>query len=153
VTRHNAPVTHAGQDRRRARRTRCEPLRVRLNVYREGTLVDLSQGGALVHLRSEPPAVSAQVTLAIEWHERTLHLPARVVRLAARGGADAGKDPSQREHEVALEFLPPGADAASDLARLVAEQRRRTGGVGDVDSDTVRLRKTDFRRPDSRRPD
>lgn len=126
-------------DRRGTARTACEPLRVRLNVYREGTLVDLSQGGALVHLRSEPPSVSAQVTLAIEWTERTLHLPARIVRSIARDAPTESAAPRQPEYEVALEFLKVGTDDASTLARLINAQAGRVQRVNDVD--TTRMKR------------
>jgi len=127
-------VAPAQPDRRRTERTVCEPLRVRLNVYREGTLLDLSQGGALVLLHSEPPAVGAQVTLAIESNERTLHLPARVVRSIARGVQNESAPQGQTKYQVALAFLTPAADAASDLARLVAVQTRRARAVDDDDA-------------------
>jgi len=136
-THDNAAVAPAQPDRRRTERTVCEPLRVRLNVYREGTLIDLSQGGALVNLQSEPPPIGTQVTLAIEWSERTLHLPARMVRSIARGVQNGSAAQGQTEYQVALEFLTPGADAASDLARLIAVQTRRARAVDDDDATKV----------------
>lgn len=117
----NAAVASAESDRRRTGRTACEPIRVRVNVYRHGTLVDLSQGGALVHLQSEPPPVAAQVTLAIEWTQRTLYLPARVVRSIPRG-AESGSAPGHTEYEVALEFLTLGANDATSLEGLIKSQ-------------------------------
>lgn len=83
----------------------------------------------------------AQVTLAIEWTEQTLHLPARVVRSIARDAPSESAAPRQTEYEVALEFLKLGTDEASTLARLIAAQAGRTHAVNDVE--TIRMKRSE----------
>ncbi|OFW07660.1 MAG: hypothetical protein A3I61_17915 [Acidobacteria bacterium RIFCSPLOWO2_02_FULL_68_18] len=89
--------------------------RVRVNVTCEGTLIALTDSGAVVRL-PRPPRPHTQTTLAIEGLEGTQYLPAHVVSAVPEAGA------SQRiEYRVALTFLTLSSDAAAAVARLLLQ--------------------------------
>jgi c-di-GMP-binding flagellar brake protein YcgR len=119
-------------DRRRTERIPCEPLRVRVNVRREGILVDLSQGGALVQLPTAPPPEHAQVTLAIALKDRTLHFSARVVRSIPHRVQGESTTPERTEYRLALEFLELRADTAAALRQIIQAQRGRASQESDT---------------------
>jgi c-di-GMP-binding flagellar brake protein YcgR len=105
-----------GRDRRRAERLRFA-LRVRVNVTREGILVDLSEGGALL-LLSRPQNPDAQITLTIEDRE-PVHLAARVVRCTPAAVETESATLARKEYHVAVQFLNVGRDAAEAVRRIV----------------------------------
>lgn len=99
-------------ERRRAPRLPCA-LRVRVNVTREGVLVDLSEGGALLRL-PRPQQPDGQITLTIEDRE-PVHLAARVVRCAPAAETELA---ARKEYHVAVQFLNVGGDAAAAVRRI-----------------------------------
>jgi len=100
-------------DRRKAERVYFEPLRVRVYGTREGILVDLSEGGALVLFPVALP-VDQQIALQIEWRDRPLNVQARVRRCLPHRVQLAAATLARTEYDVALEFvdLPPDSAAA-----------------------------------------
>lgn len=100
-------------ERRRAERVYFEPLRVRVHGTREGILVDLSEGGALVLFPTELP-VDLEIRLQIDWKDRTVHIQARVKRCLAHPVRLASATLARTEYDVAVEFvgLPPETAAA-----------------------------------------
>ncbi|MBI2187937.1 MAG: PilZ domain-containing protein [Acidobacteria bacterium] len=110
-------------ERRRAERVRLT-LPVRVNVTNKGSLVDLSEGGALLLLgRSYDPG--KQIPVAIEAQTGTIHLAARVVRCTPTTGPTQPATDETAYH-VAVEFLalPPGA--ADALRQLLGQDDGRT---------------------------
>jgi hypothetical protein len=105
------------RERRRAERMRFA-LRVRVDVTREGILVDLSEGGALL-LLSRPQNPDKQITLMIEDHEPVL-LAARVVRCTPASVETESATLARKEYHVAVQFLNVGRDAAAAVRRIVA---------------------------------
>ena len=105
-----------GGERRRAERLRFA-MRVRVNVTREGILVDLSSGGALL-LLSRPQAPDTQITLTIEDRE-PVHLAARVVRCTPASVETESATLARKEYHVAVQFLDVGRDAAASVRRIV----------------------------------
>jgi c-di-GMP-binding flagellar brake protein YcgR len=105
-----------GRDRRRAERLRFA-LRVRVNVTREGILVDLSEGGALI-LLSRPQDPGKQLTLTIEDHE-PVHLAARVVRCTPASVETESATLVRKEYHVAVQFIDVGTEAAEAVRRIV----------------------------------
>ena len=77
----------AQADRRQAKRVRPGPLKVRLHRLCQGTLIDISEAGALVWLPIEQ-VPDKQVTLQVEWKGETVHLPARIVRVVSHYSAE-----------------------------------------------------------------
>ena len=106
----------AAHERRRAERLRYA-LRVRVNVTREGILVDLSEGGALL-LLSRPQDPEKQITLTIE-DEEPVHLAARVVRCTPASIETESATLRRKEYHVAVQFLDVGRDAAAAVRRIV----------------------------------
>lgn len=106
----------AAHERRRAERLRYA-LRVRVNVTREGILVDLSEGGALL-LLSRPQDPDKQITLTIEDHE-PVHLAARVVRCTPASVETESATLKRKEYHVAVQFLDVGREAAAAVRRIV----------------------------------
>lgn len=105
-----------GRDRRRAERLRFA-LRVRVNVTREGILVDLSEGGALI-LLSRPQEPDRQITLTIEDHE-PVHLAGRVVRCTPASVETESATLVRKEYYIAVQFIDVGSDAADAVRRIV----------------------------------
>jgi c-di-GMP-binding flagellar brake protein YcgR len=104
------------RERRTAKRLRFA-LRVRVDVTREGILVDLSEGGALL-LLSRPQDPGKQMTLTIEDHE-PVHLAARVVRCTPASVETESATLARKEYHVAVQFLDIGRDAAEAVRRIV----------------------------------
>lgn len=100
-------------ERRRAERVYFEPLRVRVSGTREGILVDLSEGGALVLFPTELP-VDREIQLQIDWRDRTVQVQARVKRCLAHPVRLAAATLARTQYDVAVEFvdLPPESAAA-----------------------------------------
>jgi hypothetical protein len=98
-----------------------EPLRVRVYGTREGILMDLSEGGALVQFPAALPR-DKEITLNIEWKTRTLELQTRVVRCTQRRVELESAMLARMEYHVALEFgrLPP--DTATAIRQILAGQ-------------------------------
>lgn len=106
-------MTGPPDERRRGERVYFEPLRVRVYGTREGILVDLSEGGALVLFPTELP-VGRDLRLQIEWKDRTVQVEARVKRCLAHPVRLASATLARTHYDVALEFvdLPPETAAA-----------------------------------------
>lgn len=87
------------------------PLRVRL-FRNEGSLLDISESGALVRL-SGPETLEAfrEITLILDWQARPVLLRARVVRSVTHRVYLSDARLTRTEHHVGLEFvnLPPVA--------------------------------------------
>ena len=92
-------------------------LRVRVNVTRDGILVDLSEGGALL-LLSRPQDTDKPITLVIEGRE-PIHLAARVVRCTPASVETESATLARKEYHVAVQFLDVGTDAAAAVRRIV----------------------------------
>ena len=109
------------RDRRRTERVIFEPLRVRVYGTREGILMDLSEGGALVQFPAALP-LDQEITLNIEWKTRTLELQTRVVRCTQRRVELESALLARMEYHVALEFgqLPP--DTATAIRQILDGQ-------------------------------
>jgi hypothetical protein len=104
------------RERRKAERLRFA-LRVRVNVTREGILVDLSEGGALL-LLSRPQDPDAKIALTIEDHQ-PVHLAARVVRCTPASVETESATLARKEYHVAVQFIDIGVDAAEAVRRIV----------------------------------
>ena len=104
------------RERRKAQRLRFA-LRVRVNVTREGILVDLSESGALL-LLSRPQDPDKRITLTIEDHQ-PVHLAARVVRCTPASVETESATLARKEYHVAVQFLDVGRDAAEAVRRIV----------------------------------
>jgi len=100
---------------------RVEKLRIRLNVTCKGTLIALTEEGAIVHVpTAQPPG--RQITLALECGPgHTTHIPGQVVRSVPL----PQHPPAGTEHHVTVRFL--------DLRReTVASVRRVMEDIGSV---------------------
>lgn len=104
------------RERRKADRLRFA-LRVRVNVTREGILVDLSEGGALL-LLSRPQHLDTQIALTIEDHQ-PVHLAARVVRCTPASVETDSATLARKEYHVAVQFVDVAPDAAEAVRRIV----------------------------------
>jgi hypothetical protein len=92
-----------------------EKPRVRVNVTCEGTLLALSERGAVVRLPTAQTP-ERQTTLAIEGSGgETLHLAARVVRSVPRAQLTS----TQPEHDVAIEFFELPRRTAAAVRRII----------------------------------
>jgi c-di-GMP-binding flagellar brake protein YcgR len=108
------------RERRRTERLQFA-LRVRVNVTREGILVDLSEGGALL-LLSRPQEANKQITLTIEAAE-PVHLGARVVRCTQASVETESATLARKEYHVAVEFLDVGREAAAAVRKILDQKR------------------------------
>ena len=106
------------RDRRRTERVQFEALYVRLAGTRQGILVDLSEGGALVQLSVAPPR-DKQFTLEIDWKDRTVQLQARVVRSVPRQVQTESATLARTEYYVALEFVELRAENAAAIRQII----------------------------------
>jgi hypothetical protein len=91
-------------ERRTAARIRFEPLRIRLNGSRDGILLDLSEGGALV-VMSMPPPRDDTFEVTIEWRDAPVVVAARVVRSEQRQVQLESATMARKDYNIALEFL------------------------------------------------
>lgn len=100
-------------ERRQSARTSFEPMRVRVYGTREGILVDLSTGGALVLFPADLP-VGRDIELLIEWDRRVVKVPARVKRCLSHQVRLEAATLARTEYDVAVEFVdvPPEVAAA-----------------------------------------
>jgi hypothetical protein len=105
-------------ERRKAERVPFEPLRVRLDKSREGILIDLSEGGALLVMSMSPPRDN-RFTLTIEWKDRRIEVSARVVRSEQRQVQLASATLQRKDYNVALEFLDMTPDTAAAIRRMI----------------------------------
>jgi len=105
-------------ERRRAERVYFEPLRVRVLGTREGILVDLSEGGALVLFPTELP-VDRELRLQIDWKDRTLHVQARVRRCIAHPVRLAAATLARTQYDVAVEFVDLPPDTAATIREIL----------------------------------
>lgn len=106
------------RDRRRTERVHFEPLRVRVYGNREGILVDLSEAGALVQFPAAPPR-EEEITLNIEWKDRTVQVQARVVRSTPRRVQLDGATLARTEFYVALEFLEVRPETTAAIRQIL----------------------------------
>ena len=112
------PVVPPESERRKAARVYFEPLRVRVRGAREGILVDLSNGGALVLF---PVAVAAgeTMTLQIEWKDTVLPLNARVKRCLSHPVQLATATMARTLYDLAVEFVDVSPDAAAAIRHII----------------------------------
>ena len=92
------------RDRRKAERVSFEPLNIRLDGTRDGIVVDLSEGGALLQTSVAPPK-GAEFPVEIEWKNTKVPLQARVVRSVQRQVQLESATLKRTEYYVALEFV------------------------------------------------
>jgi hypothetical protein len=111
-------VTVPPDERRRAERVYFEPLRVRVQGMREGILVDLSEGGALVLFPAELP-VGREVNLQIEWQHRTLRVPGRVKRCLAHQVRLEAATLARTQYDVAVEFIDVAPETAAVIRQIL----------------------------------
>lgn len=92
-----------------------DTLRVRVNVTCAGTLLALSEYGAIVQLPTAQRP-QRQTTLAIEDESgETVYIPARVVRTEP----DAELTFQPAEHHVAMEFFGMSLQTAAAVRRII----------------------------------
>ncbi|MBI3046867.1 MAG: PilZ domain-containing protein [Acidobacteria bacterium] len=92
-------------------------LRVRVNVTCAGTLVALSESGAVIRL-PKPQRPDQQTTIAIEdYASDTIYIPARVVRTEPCTPPAAAR----AEHHVFVEFLALSHRTAAAIRRLIGD--------------------------------
>jgi len=106
------------RDRRKVERVSFEPLRIRLDRTREGILVDLSEGGALLQL-SFKPAQDRQIPVEIEWKNTKVALQARVVRSVQRPVQLESATLKRTEYSVALEFVDMTREQFAAVKRII----------------------------------
>ena len=97
-------VVPSERDRRRTERVSFKPLSIRLDGAREGILVDLSEGGALLETSLAPPQ-DRPIAVEIEWKNTSVPLQARVARSVPRKVQLESATLVRTEYCVALEFL------------------------------------------------
>lgn len=114
----NGRIVPPERDRRRTERIRFEPLRVRVYGNREGILVDLSEGGALVLFPAAPPR-EKEMTLHIEWRDKTVAVQGRVIRSTPRNVQLEGATLARTEYYVAVEFVGVSPDTAAALRQII----------------------------------
>jgi c-di-GMP-binding flagellar brake protein YcgR len=105
-------------ERRKAERVPFEPLRVRLDKSREGILIDLSEGGALLVMSMSPPRDN-RFTLTIEWKDSHVAVAARVVRSEQRQVQLESATLQRKDYNVALEFLDMTPATAAAIRRII----------------------------------
>jgi PilZ domain-containing protein len=106
-------------DRRKAKRVSFEPLRIRLDGTRDGIVVDLSEGGALLQMAIAPPQ-DRQIPVEIEWKNTKVSLQARVVRSVQRPVQLEFATLTRTEYHVALEFVEM-TRKQSDAVKLIIQ--------------------------------
>ena len=105
-------------ERRKAARIPFEPLRVRLDGSREGILIDLSAGGALLVMAMSPPR-DDKFRLTIEWQNTTVVVAARVVRSEQRQVRLESATLARKDYNVALAFLDLTPETAAAIRRIL----------------------------------
>lgn len=91
-------------------------------MTREGILIDLSEGGALLLLPRAQDA-GKQVSLMIEAGSETVHLSARVIRCTPRPVETESATLARTEYQVAVEFLDVRRDTAETVRRIMQNNR------------------------------
>jgi len=124
MTKDKSDVPPRDAERRRTARVRLT-LPVRVNVTNRGTLVDLSEGGALL-LVGRAYDVGKQIPVAIEAATGTVHLAARVVRCVATAARPQPATLGDTSYYVAVEFLALPSGAADALQQLLGPDDGRT---------------------------
>ena len=142
-------------ERRKAERVPFEPLRVRLDKSREGVLIDLSEGGALLVMSMSPPRDN-KFRLTIEWKDTHVAVSARVVRSEQRHvqleSATLQRKGLQRRPRVPRHHARHGGRDPADYPALAACTAALSGGVcGGHRTAGSRLRQSLSRRVPSRR--
>jgi hypothetical protein len=94
------------------------PLRVLLHRHCEGTLVDISESGALMKLPTALPP-DKSVTLHIDWGEAMVPVRARVVRSVPQPLHLEGATLARSEHHIAVEFGDLSEEASATLRRII----------------------------------
>ena len=112
------PQGPQSSERRKAARVPFEPLRVRLNKSREGILIDLSEGGALLVMAMSPPR-DDKFRLTIEWQDTHVEVAARVIRSEQRPVQLESATLARKDYNVALEFLDMTPDTTAAIRRII----------------------------------
>jgi c-di-GMP-binding flagellar brake protein YcgR len=112
------PQGPQSSERRKAERVPFEPLRVRLNGSREGILIDLSEGGALLVMSMSPPRDN-KFNLTIEWKDTHVKVTARVVRSEQRQVQLESATLKRKDYNVALEFLDMTPATTAAIQRII----------------------------------
>jgi c-di-GMP-binding flagellar brake protein YcgR len=115
----DSEVVPPERDRRKAERVSFEPLHIRMDGTRDGIVVDLSEGGALLQTSVAPPK-GAQFPIEIEWKNTKVPLQARVVRSVQRQVQLESATLKRTEYYVALEFVDM-TPAQSAAVRLIIQ--------------------------------
>ena len=106
-------------DRRRALRVVPGPLPIVLEPNGRGTLVNVSETGALVQVGTQI-VEDADVRLDLVWNNEPLRLTGRVIRCFRAESADTATEPC---FEVAIGFRELPNDAAETLATIVRDEQ------------------------------
>ena len=105
--------------RRGAGRVRPGSLRIELWASGRGTVVNMSQSGALVNLPARHK-IGSEVALTLHWHRRTLELRGHVVRCEAHHEVGARWVWAEAtSYHVAVRFATMPASSAQTLATLI----------------------------------
>lgn len=128
MTLQDSPHVSPAGERRRAPRARLGSLPIRL-FRSEGTLVDISESGALVRLpRADTLETSREITLVVDSQEEPLLLRARVVRSSSQRLRLPTAPLARTVHDVGIEFVNLPARTATALSRLVRDARSSSAG-------------------------
>jgi len=112
-------MTGSGEsERRRGERVSFEPLRVRVRGTREGILLDLSAGGALL-LYPAALDVGDTLTLQIEWQDRVVPVHARVKRCLSHAVQLASGTLARTEYDVGVEFVDVPPETAATIRQIL----------------------------------
>ena len=104
---------------RRAHRVRPGPLRVDIQAGPSGTLVDLSEYGALLEL-PEPQAVGGSISFDLHWDGTPILMHGRIVRSSPRyEGSWRVEWMEPVSHQVAVEFFDLAAQCTTTLRELL----------------------------------
>jgi hypothetical protein len=104
---------------RRAERVRPGPLRVDIHGGPSGTLVDLSEFGALFELPAAQP-VGSKISFDLHWDATPILMHGRVVRSTPRyEGSWRVEWMEPDNHQVAVEFFDLAAQCTTTLRELL----------------------------------
>jgi hypothetical protein len=110
---------------RRGRRVRPGPLRVELESGSSGTLIDLSESGALLELPA-PERVGSRISFDLHWDATPVAMLGRVVRSTPRYEGSWRVEWMEPIHyHVAVEFFDLAAQCTTTLRELL----RKAGEV------------------------
>jgi hypothetical protein len=105
--------------RRVAGRVRPRPISVELSNIGRGTLINISESGALVDI-SDPQNVGREVAFSLEWDRLRLDLRGSIVRCKLRqegGGRLVWAEATS--YEIAVRFAEMPASSAKILADVI----------------------------------